>query len=77
MDESEQQMFLFYEFWSNDLKRVLLIQLTSVFWKVKPEIILPLSPVGWEPGNSIKWTLNRTDGDTRDVQNKFEYLFHL
>lgn len=70
MDESEQQMFLFYGFWSNDLERVLLIQLTSVFWTIKPEIILPLSPIGWELGNYVKLTLNRTDVDTRDVQNE-------
>lgn len=72
LDESEQQMFLFYGFWANDLERVLFIRLTSVFWKVKPEIILPLSPIGWELGNSIRLTLKRTDGDTRSVQSKSE-----
>ena len=62
LDESEQQMFLFYKFWSNDLERILLIQLTPVFYKVKPEIILPLFPIGWELDNSIKLTLNRANG---------------
>lgn len=62
MDESEQQMFLFYKFWSNDLERILLIQLTPVFYNVKPEIILPFFPIGWELDNSIKLTLNRANG---------------
>lgn len=65
-------MFLFYEFWPNHFERVLFIQLTSVVCKVKPEIILPLSPMGWELGNSIKLTLSRTDGDTTEIQNKLE-----
>lgn len=72
MDESEQQMFLFYGFWSNDLERVLFILLTSVFWKVKPEIILPLSPIGWDLGNSTKLTFNGTDEDARSAQKKFD-----
>ena len=46
LEESEQQMFRFYEFWSNDLEKNLLIQLTPVFYKVKPEIIFPLFPIG-------------------------------
>lgn len=72
LDESEQQMFQFYGFWSNDLERVLFIRLTSGFWNVKPEIILSLSQIGWELGNSIGLTLNRTDEVTRRTQCKSE-----
>ena len=68
LDESEQQMFLFYEFWSNDLEKNLLIQLTPVFYKVKPEIIFPLFRIGWELDNSIKLTLIEQLGDTRDFK---------